>query len=155
MSDPGSNEIKLLAVASGGGHWEELMLLRPSLDVFDPIYATTDAELATRDGIRRIHVLPDSNRNQPLKALHCAWAAFVLVRKLRPDFIITTGALPGLFCIMAGRTVGAKTIWIDSIANSDKPSMSGSCAKLFATLRLTQWQHLARPSGLDYAGAVL
>ena len=41
---------RVVAVASGGGHWVELMLLKPALDQFDPIYVTTNGELGMRDG---------------------------------------------------------------------------------------------------------
>jgi hypothetical protein len=68
--------------------------------------------------------------------------------------LITTGALPGLFCLIAARLLGARTVWIDSIANSDQPSMSGRIARLFAHEWFTQWEHLATRRR-RYEGAVL
>jgi UDP-N-acetylglucosamine:LPS N-acetylglucosamine transferase len=153
--DTVSSGIKILAVASEGGHWEELMLLRPSLEIFDLSFATTDAGLATRNGLNHVYMIADSNRDQPFKALSSLFGAFRIIRRVRPDFVITTGALPGLFCIIAGRMMGAKTIWIDSIANSDKPSMSGYWAKWFSNLWLTQWEHLADKPGFEFSGALL
>ncbi|MCI5150914.1 MAG: UDP-N-acetylglucosamine--LPS N-acetylglucosamine transferase, partial [Candidatus Electrothrix sp. MAN1_4] len=50
---------------------------------------------------------------------------------------------------------GARTIWIDSIANSDKLSMSGQKVGKYADLWLTQWEHLARPEGPHYHGTVI
>jgi UDP-N-acetylglucosamine:LPS N-acetylglucosamine transferase len=150
-----SSGINVLAVASEGGHWEELMLLRPSLEIFNLSFATTDAGLATRNGLNHVYMIADSNRDHPLKALSSLFGAFRIVRNARPDYVISTGALPGLFCIIAGRMMGAKTIWIDSIANSDKPSMSGYCARWFSNLWLTQWEHLAHEPGFEFAGALL
>jgi hypothetical protein len=146
---------KVLAVASTGGHWEELMLIRPALDGFDVEYASTDPELALRDGLGVAYSLPDPNRRRPLVAVRCLWAALKLVRRVRPDYIVTTGSLPGLMCIIAGRTIGCRSVWIDSIAQSEHPSVSGRCAGFFATLWLTQWEHLAKPGGPHYAGSVL
>ena len=40
---------KVLAVASGGGHWEQLMLLRDTLDNYDVRFATTDPLIARGD----------------------------------------------------------------------------------------------------------
>ncbi|WP_293882559.1 glucuronosyltransferase [Sphingomonas sp.] len=131
------------------------MLLRPAFAGFEVEYATTNYDLAIREGINRIYLLPDSNRNQPIRALYCLWRSWSIVRQANPDFIITTGALPGLFCVVVGRLMGAKTIWIDSIANSDRSSMSGACARWFSSLWLTQWEHLAKPSGPRYDGALL
>ncbi len=144
----------VLAVSSGGGHWEELMLLRPALASFEPIFATTDAELAKRDGINRFYLLPDANRDQPWHSVRCLIASIRLVLHVRPAVLVTTGALPGLFCLIASRLIGARTIWIDSIANSDHPSLSGRYARPFATDWFTQWPHLAT-TGHQYAGALL
>jgi UDP-N-acetylglucosamine:LPS N-acetylglucosamine transferase len=143
-----------LAVSSGGGHWEELMLLRPAFASFDPIFATTDAELARRDGADRFHILPDASRDGAWRAFLCLLASFRLVLRVRPSLLVTTGALPGLFCLIAARLAGARTIWIDSIANSDQPSLSGRWARPFAHEWFTQWAHLERP-GYRYSGALL
>lgn len=59
------------------------------------------------------------------------------------------------FCLLAGKLTGKRTIWIDSVANVEKLSLSGKLAGHIATLWLTQWQHLSRPDGPHYAGAVL
>jgi UDP-N-acetylglucosamine:LPS N-acetylglucosamine transferase len=149
-----SAEFNVLAVSSGGGHWEELMLLRPALASFDPIFAATDAELSKRDGVDRFHVLPDCNRDEPLRSLRCMLASIRLVLQVRPAVLVTTGALPGLFCLIAARLAGAHTIWIDSIANSDQPSLSGRWARPFAHEWFTQWSHLA-DSRCRYDGALL
>lgn len=144
----------VLAVSSGGGHWEELMLLRPALTGIDQVFATTNAELATRDHIDRFEFLPDANRDEPRRALICLLASVRLVWKVRPSMLITTGALPGLFCLICARMLGVRTVWIDSIANSDQPSLSGRIARPFAHEWFTQWEHLATRSQ-RYEGAVL
>lgn len=149
------NKRKVLAVASGGGHWEQLMLLRPSFAGFDTHFAITQPTLAERDGIAGVHVIPDANRNAKGAIFHCIWSALKLVAKLRPDVVVTTGALPGFIVLVAGRLMGARTIWVDSLANSEKLSMSGKWAARIASVTLTQWEHLAQPGGPRYEGAVL
>jgi Oligosaccharide biosynthesis protein Alg14 like len=54
-----------------------------------------------------------------------------------------------------GRFLGARTIWVDSIANIDVLSMSGQKAGRYADLWLTQWPELASPNGPEYRGSVL
>ncbi|MEO6436726.1 MAG: UDP-N-acetylglucosamine--LPS N-acetylglucosamine transferase [Tepidisphaeraceae bacterium] len=73
----------------------------------------------------------------------------------RPDVIISTGAAPGYFALRMGRWFGATTIWVDSIANVEKLSLSGRKIGPYADLWLTQWPHLARPEGPRFEGAVL
>lgn len=148
--------IRLLAVASGGGHWEQLMQLRDVLDQFSLSVAVTDSSLARHEGYTDPYVIRDSNRSTPLAALRSLTDAFRTVRKARPDCIVTTGALPGLLCLIAGRMMGAKTIWLDSIANSERLSGCGRLSRFVAHHRLTQWEHLAQQrDGIVYAGSLL
>jgi hypothetical protein len=56
--------------------------------------------------------------------------------------------------------MGARTIWLDSIANVDELSLSGQMAGRFADLWLTQWPHLTEADSLGqrrpaFAGTVL
>lgn len=131
------------------------MLLRSTLDDFNAHYATTMIELARHHGIDAAHSLPDCNQEQPLRALACAAKAFALVRRLRPQVVVSTGAAPGFFCILAGRLFGARTLWIDSVANQEKLSLSGWLALHVAHECWTQWPQLADGERLRFKGAVL
>ncbi len=144
-----------MAVASIGGHWEQMMLLRPMLERHPTLFVTTEPDLLEKAGIANGAVIPDCNRNRPVEALMCLVKAFALVLRTRPAVILSTGAAPGFFCLLAGRLVGARTIWIDSVANVEKLSGSGQLAKWIASDWLTQWEHLATPDGPSFAGAVL
>ncbi|MEO1220883.1 MAG: glucuronosyltransferase [Pseudomonadota bacterium] len=146
---------KVLAVASGGGHWEQLMLLRDTLESYDVRFATTDAEIARQRGIDHVDTLPDCNQNTPFMALACAFVALRIILKHRPQIVISTGAAPGYFCLLAGRLIGAKTLWIDSVANGEELSMCGKFSRRTAHQCLTQWEHLADGTLVKYRGAVL
>ena len=61
-----------------------------------------------------------------------------------------------LFRSIIAKFYGARTIWVDSIANSDVLSLSGQLVKTVADLRLTQWPHLAdERRKLYYFGKIL
>ena len=70
---------------------------------------------------------------------------------------MTTGAAPGLTALFVSKIFQrrSRTVWIDSIANTKRLSMSGRLAWLVADAWLTQWEHLAQPRGPQYWGAVL
>ena len=51
--------------------------------------------------------------------------------------------------------IGARTLWIDSVANGEELSMCGKLSKRFAHQCWTQWEHLAGPDRPRYHGAVL
>lgn len=146
---------KVLAVASGGGHWEQLMLLRPTLEEYDVRFATTEADIARQRGITQVDTLPDCNQNRPIRSALCGIVALWVVLKHRPHVVLSTGAAPGFFCLMAGRLIGARTLWIDSVANGEQLSMCGKLSRSLAHECLTQWPDLADDPKVKYRGAVL
>lgn len=151
----GNDRVRVLAAASGGGHWEQLMLLRPTLAQYDIRFATTEPAIAAQHGVEAVESLPDCNQNKPLQSALCAFKALWIVLKHRPQVVLSTGAAPGFFCILAGRLTGARTLWIDSVANGEELSMCGKLAKRFAHECWTQWEHLAGGERPRYFGAVL
>ncbi|APX66044.1 glucuronosyltransferase [Sphingomonas sp. gentR] len=153
--DAGRTAIRVLAVASQGGHWEQMMLLRSMLETHATRFATTEADLLAKAGITDGIILPDCNLDAPWPSLKCLIRSFVTVFRLRPKVIISTGAAPGFFCLLAGRLIGARTVWIDSVANVEKLSKSGTLAKWVASEWLTQWSHVAKPDGPHHVGGVL
>ncbi|ANY19431.1 Oligosaccharide biosynthesis protein Alg14 like protein [Tsuneonella dongtanensis] len=145
---------RVLAVASGGGHWEQLMALSPSFAGHEVNYVTTLPGLAEQFGVRAL-IVPDCNRNQKVRSLLCLAAVAAVLIRVRPDVIVTTGALPGYFAVLLGRRLGARTMWIDSIANAEEPSMAGRLARRHCDRWLTQWPGVAEDTGAEYRGAVL
>ena len=146
---------KVLAIASGGGHWVQLLRLQPALEDCDVTYATVLPGYRAQVGGAPFHVVPDSNRWDKFSLVRCALRILLLLARTRPDVILTTGAAPGYFAILFGRWFGARTSWLDSIANAEKLSLSGEMARGKADLWLTQWPHLESEDGPFFRGNVL
>jgi hypothetical protein len=173
---------RVLAVASGGGHWIQLRRLRPAWAGCAVTYVTTrpgyrdeiardaaaavvaaaagqGAEGETPEGPPpRFFAVPDANRWQPLRLVAQVAAIGWIVLRTRPHAVVTTGAAPGYFAVRLGRLLGARTVWVDSIANAEELSLSGRRAGPHADLWLTQWEHLAAAEGEPgprFRGAVL
>lgn len=147
---------RVLAVSSGGGHWVELLRVRPAFEGADVAYVTVSREYQRDIGEARFHVVNDATRWSKFAALWQAFRVLLILLRERPDVVITTGAAPGYFALRMGKWFGARTIWLDSIANVEELSMSGQMAGRFADLWLTQWPHLAKPDGRpSCAGVVL
>ena len=155
---------RILAVASGGGHWVQLFRLRPSWAGCDVTYVTTTADFA--DEVRadadargeprpRYVVVPEANRWQKVRLAKLLMRIAATVLVTRPDVVVSTGAAPGYFALRLARLFGAKTIWVDSIANAEELSLSGRKIGRHADVWLTQWEELATKSGPQYWGAVI
>ncbi len=82
------------------------------------VLASTNPELGKVYGFDNVQKLDDYNRDNIGKMIKGLWQTFRLVRRVKPQLIVSTGAAPGLLCLLWGRLTGARTIWIDSIANS-------------------------------------
>ena len=156
--------IRVMAIASAGGHWIQLMRLRPAWRGLKVSYVSTDPGLEVvlkRDAeeygdiIDGFFAVGDANKTEKVRLLRQLVQLFWVFAKTRPDVVITTGAAPGYFALRLGRLFGARTIWIDSIANAEELSLSGKMARKHADLWLTQWQHLETPDGPKYLGAVI
>lgn len=148
---------RILAVASTGGHWIQLRRISPAFSGTEVTYVSTNA--GHRDELIgencRYFNVTDANRWEKLKLIKMFMdVAWVLLR-VRPDVILTTGAAPGFAALMFGRLMGARTIWVDSIANAEKMSDSGLKVHRWADVWLTQWEHLAKEDGPHYWGGVL
>lgn len=146
---------RILAVASGGGHWLQLMRLHSVLDGHQVHYACNVAGYREALGDVPFTCIQDAHKDEPFLMLKLLWQMVGLVRSVRPEIVITTGAAPGLVALAAGKLFGARTIWIDSIANAVELSFSGRLARRVADLWLTQWPHLAKPDGPHCCGAML
>lgn len=152
----------VLAIASTGGHFVQLRRLAPAWAGCRVTYVTTDPQqranvMANPGEVEEVafYAIKDANRWQKLRLLHSLLqlAGIMLIR--RPDVVITTGAAPGYFAMRLGPLFGARTVWLDSIANAETLSMSGRMAGKHCDLWLTQWENLASEEGPQYSGSVI
>jgi UDP-N-acetylglucosamine:LPS N-acetylglucosamine transferase len=147
---------KVLAVASGGGHWVELRRVVPAFVDSEVVYVSTesvaDADLAPA----RYYAVRNVTRRSRLAFAETIRQVHAIVRKERPDVVVTTGAAPGLVALVLAKLLcRSRTVWIDTVAHTEGMTLSGRLARPFADAWLVQWPHLAKPGGPEYWGAVL
>ena len=148
-------QTRVLAIASSGGHWVQLMRLRPAWRGASVAYATVEDENRLDVPEADFYTVPDGNITTKLALVRMAWRVWQIVRRVRPDVVITTGAAPGYFALRFAKRRGARTVWVDSIANAAKLSLSGEKVEPYADVWLTQWPELERPNGPYFVGNVL
>ena len=146
---------RVLAVASGGGHWVQLLRLRPAFDGCDVTFVTVRESYRTQVAGCRFIAVNDATRWNKLSLLRLAIRMLVIVLRVRPDVVVSTGAAPGYFALRFGRWLGARTLWIDSIANVEEVSLSGRRISRHVDAAFTQWKHLEGTPGFRHRGAVL
>ena len=123
---------KACFIASSGGHWEELMCLREIADAYDTFFVTEEGGQAEDSNLKKIYTLPQINRHEKSFFWHffkLFKSALKILKKEKPDFVITTGALIAFpFCIFA-KLRGIKI---------------GKLVYPFADLFLVQWEPLLK-----------
>lgn len=146
---------KVLAISSGGGHWIQLLRIGPAFQNCDVTFVTTHESYRSQVNGHRFLTVTDSNLSTQFRLLKTAAEVAWIILTERPDIVASTGAAPGYFALRLGHLLGAKTIWLDSIANVDRLSVSGRRIGRCADLWLTQWPDLAKAGGPYYVGSVL
>ena len=150
-----SERKKILGVSSGGGHWVELIRLAPAFEGHDVAFATVSDAYRGEAGSARFYTVRDVTRWDMLRWAQTFVKLAWIIWREKPDVVISTGALPGYFSLRLAKWFGARTVWLDSIANVEGLSMSGQKIGKHADLWLTQWPHLAKANGPFYRGTVL
>ncbi len=158
-----ARSFRFVAGASAGGHANELMGLLDAkasrLWPLQPSAYVTTMEITAAAMARRgacVHVIGESDRKKPLKAVAVMLRALALAVRLRPQLVVTTGSMPLAMFAIASKMLGAKVVWIDSIAQIDDLSLSGQVMRHVADLCLAQWPDVAaKYANVEYAGEVL
>lgn len=146
---------RLLAVASGGGHWIELLRLRPAFEEFQVSYVSMFDNYAASIPGSKYYTVPDGSRFNKGAALTILLRSIYIMLRERPHAIITTGSAPMLSFVLLGRLTRARVLWIDSLANSEHISTSGRVAKKLAHRTICQWENVAEDEGLECWGRVV
>ena len=143
---------RVLFIASTGGHLEELMQLKKMFDKYDYHIITekTKANLKLKEKYnKRISYLIYGSYTglvnkliYPFKLMLNTLISFFLFLKIRPQFIVSTGAhTSGPMCLI-GHLLGSKIIFIETFANSESKSKTGSIVYKFADLFIVQWESM-------------
>jgi UDP-N-acetylglucosamine:LPS N-acetylglucosamine transferase len=146
-------EKRVLAIASTGGHWLQLQRLRPAFEGCKLCFVST-ANYQNQISEKQ-YVVKEANQWDKIGLVIMALQILLIYVKVRPSVVISTGAAPGFFGLLFGKLLGAKTIWVDSIANGEEMSLSGKKCKKIADMYLTQWPEVAKDEGPIFRGAVI
>ncbi len=148
-------EKKILLVASPGGHFVQLSLLAEGLKGVELTAVSSYEKKPSFMKASGYEVLPDFNRDIFYHIFSIILKCRKILQKTMPDLVVTTGAAPGLVMATIAKLSGIRSLWIDSLANSRKLSLSGRIAKYFGVIVLSQWQEVARQSGVKYEGRII
>ena len=135
--------MKVCLVGSSGGHLTHLYMLKPFWQDKERFWVTFNKEDANSilEGEQVYHCYYPTNRS--LKALlintRLAWK---VLRKERPDVIVSSGAAVAVPYFYLGKLFGMKTIYIEVFDRIDKPTMTGKMVYPVTDRFIVQWEEM-------------
>jgi len=143
---------KVMFISSTGGHLNELLMLKSMFQKYNYQIITektpTTKNLKQKYGKRNIKFLTYGTRKHiityPFKLIINCFKSLYFYLKFKPDFIVTTGAhTAGPMCCI-GHLFKSKIIFIETFANSETASVTGSAVYKFADLFIVQWESMLK-----------
>jgi len=142
---------KVLFISSTGGHFNELMQLKPLFEKYNYHIITEKDEMTI--GFKekykeKISYLLYGTRAHIFKyifqfPINCFLSVWYFI-KIRPKYIITTGThTAGPICVL-GKMFGCKIIYIETFANRHTKTVTGRIIYKFADLFIVQWEEMLK-----------
>lgn len=133
---------KICLAASSGGHYEQLLMLKPLLDEYEGFVLTEKTEYAAdAEAIKTYHVMQVNREEKTflIKMLAIAVKSFFIYLKERPDVVICTGVLAMVPMCLWVKLFKGKLIYIESFAKTTSPTLTGKFLYKFADRFYVQW----------------
>ena len=140
---------KVLFISSTGGHLSEMMMLESLFKkyYYHIITEKTDTTKSISEKYKGkvnywIYGTKDHPLTYPFKLLGNCFKSLYYYFKIRPDFIVTTGAhTAGPMCCI-GKIFGSKIIYVETFANIHTKTITGRLVYKFADLFIVQWESM-------------
>ncbi|WP_270337803.1 PssD/Cps14F family polysaccharide biosynthesis glycosyltransferase [Streptococcus infantarius] len=134
---------KVCFAASSGGHYEQLLMLKPLMEEYDSFILTEKTKYSTEVKNVKSYYLLQVNRKEKLFILKMIWNALKSVFffiKEKPDVVITTGVLSTIPMCLIAKIFRKKLIYIESFAKINSPTETGKFLYKFADRFYVQWE---------------
>lgn len=150
---------KICFAASTGGHFEQIMMLKPLMKKYESFIITeaTKYKTSSNNNIKTYYI-KQINRHEKSFLINLIRNTISTLRiyiKEKPDVIISTGALASIPICIVGKVFGKRIIFIESFAKITSPTLTGKFVYKFADKFYVQWKEMEEiyPKA-EYKGAL-
>lgn len=133
--------MKICFVTSSGGHLTHLIQLKDwwkDKERFWVTFDKVDSKSILKDEKKYWCYFP-TNRNIK-NLIKNTMLAFKVLKKEKPDLIISTGAASAIPFFYLGKIFGCKTVYIEVYDRIDKPTLTGKIVYPISDLFILQWE---------------
>lgn len=137
--------MKVCLVGSSGGHLTHLYMLKPFWQNKERFWVTFDKEDARSllNGEKMYTCHYPTNRNIK-NLIRNTILAFKVLRKEKPDLIISSGAAVAVPFFWLGKLFGAKLIYIEVFDRIDKPTVTGKLVYHITDKFIVEWEEMKK-----------
>lgn len=139
-------EKKICLISSSGGHFEQLLCLKPLNENFNVFFVTEKTKYNKND--KKIkYFVKQVNRKEILfipNMIMIFFKSLYIYIKEKPDVIISTGVLSTIPMLFIGHFFKKKVIYIESFAKINSPTITGKLIykKKIANQFYVQWKSM-------------
>lgn len=140
-------KIKVCFAASSGGHYEQLLMLKPLMEKYDSFVLTEKTLYNAAAKNTKTYYMKQVNRKEKsfLPRMICnAFHSLGIYLKERPNYIICTGVLAMIPMCLLVKLTGGKLIYIESFAKVTSPTQTGKLLYKFADRFYVQWEPMLK-----------
>lgn len=147
--------MKICFITSSGGHLTHLIKLKDwwkDKERFWVTFNKEDSRSILKDEKKYWCYYP-TNRNIK-NLIKNTFIALKVLKKEKPDLIISAGAAPAIPFFYLGKLFGAKVVYIEVYDRIDKPTITGKIVYPISDLFVLQWKEQERfyPKGIVLGG---
>lgn len=138
-------KVKLCFAASSGGHYEQLLMLKPLMEKYNSFVITEETLYKAKVKDTRMYYMKQVNRREKSFIPHMLVNFFRSVKiyfKEKPDVVICTGVLAMIPICLIAKAAGKKLIYIESFAKVTSATQSGKLLYKFADQFYVQWKQM-------------
>jgi UDP-N-acetylglucosamine:LPS N-acetylglucosamine transferase len=137
--------MRALLVASTGGHLLQLHRLRPWWAGHERLWVTFDKPDARSllEGERVVWAYHPTTRNV-VNLVRNLFLALRVVRRERPDVVVSDGAGVAFPFFVVARLLGARTVYVEVYDRVDSRTLTGRLCSPISDLFLVQWEEQRR-----------
>ena len=135
--------MKICLVGSSGGHLTHLYMLKPFWQNKERFWVTFDKadarSILEGETMYPCHFPTNRNLKNLIKNTLLAWK---VLRKEKPDLIVSSGAAVAVPFFYLGKLFGAKTVYIEVFDRIDGPTMTGKLVYPVTDRFIVQWEEM-------------
>lgn len=138
-------KIKICFAASSGGHFEQLMMLKPLMEKYDSLIITEETSYSTKSSGTKMYYMKQVNRREkgfiPNMIINLVRSVQIYIKE-KPDVVICTGVLTMIPICLISKVFRKKLIYIESFAKVTTPTETGRLLYKFADQFYVQWESM-------------